>query len=344
MPKIKVAIVGFGNLGRGVVGSLKDNPDLELAQIISRDPARVKKEVQNVPVFGMDNFKKISDIAILCGGSKEDLFGIKTNRKYTAPKARIPDPRTTGQGPYFAQFFNTVDSFDTHARIPDYHQRMDKFSRTSKHTAIISAGWDPGTFSLERILADAFIPGAKHYTFWGPGVSQGHSDAVRRIPGVRDCRQYTLPVKSAVARVRTGKNPVLSLRQKHTRLVYVVPEPGADRPRITRAIKTMPNYFEGYDTKVVFMSPGQLRKEHGSFPHAGFVLASGKTGTSNKAMIDYHCAWGSNPEATANILVACCRACYRLNRERRYGAFTMPDIPPAYLSPRSKKELLENFM
>jgi len=344
MKKIKVAIVGFGNLGRGVVSSLKNNPDLELAQIISRDPARVRKEVRKVPVFGMDNFKKFADIVILCGGSKEDLFGIKTNKKNTAPKVRIPDPRTAGQGPYLAQFFNTVDSFDTHARIPDYHRSMDKISRTSKHTAIISAGWDPGIFSMERILAEAFIPGAKHYTFWGPGVSQGHSDAVRHIPGVRDCRQYTLPVKSAITRVRTGKSPILSPRQKHTRLVYVVPEPGADRLRITRAIKTMPNYFKDYDTHVVFISQAKLRKEHEGFPHAGFVLASGKTGTGNHALIDYHCDWGSNPEATANILIACCRACYRLNRERKYGAFTMADIPPAYLSPRSKADLLKNFM
>jgi diaminopimelate dehydrogenase len=344
MPKIKVAIVGFGNLGRGVVRSLKGNPDLELAQIISRNPARVKMEVRNVPVFAMDDFKKLGDVAILCGGSKEDLFGIKTNSKYTAPKVQIPDPRTAGQGPYFAQFFNTVDSFDTHARIPDYHRYMNKYARTNKHTAIISTGWDPGTFSLERTMADAFIPGARHYTFWGPGVSQGHSDAVRRIPGVRDCRQYTLPIKSAIALVRTGKSPVLSPRQKHTRLVYVVPEPGADQLRITRAIITMPNYFAGYDTKVVFLSSQRLLKEHEGFPHAGFVLASGKTGTGNHALIDYHCDWGSNPEATANILIACCRACYRLNRERKYGAFTMTDIPPAYLSPRTKADLLHNFM
>lgn len=344
MTKIKVAIVGFGNLGRGVVSSLKNNPDLELAQIITRHPDRVKKEARNVPVFGMDNFKKIADIAILCGGSKDDLFGVAAKKLTGKQKNNLASPGIAGHGPYFAQFFNTVDSFDTHARIPLYHRYMDKYARTNKHTAVISAGWDPGTFSLERILADAFIPGTKHYTFWGPGVSQGHSDAVRRIPGVRDCRQYTLPVKSAIDRVRTGKNPVLSPRQKHTRLVYVVPEPDADRARIVRAVKTMPNYFTGYDTKVIFIAQGKLLKEHRGFPHAGFVLASGKTGTDNHALIDYHCDWGSNPEATANILVACCRACFRLNRERKYGALTMLDIPPAYLNPRSKTELLKNFM
>jgi diaminopimelate dehydrogenase len=341
MKKIKVAIVGFGNLGRGVVRSLKSNPDLELAQIISRNPARVKKEVRNVPVFGIADFKKLADVAILCGGSKEDLFGSVTSKKFGSG---IPYPGLFGQGPYFAQFFNTVDSFDTHARIPDYHRFMDRYSRINRHTAVISAGWDPGTFSLERTMADSFIPGARHYTFWGPGVSQGHSDAVRRIPGVRDCRQYTLPVKSAITRVRSGKNPVLTSGQKHTRLVYVVPEPSADRARIVRAIKTMPNYFVGYDTKVVFLSSRRLLNEHGVFPHAGFVLATGRTGKDNRALIEYDCAWGSNPEATANILVAVARACFRLSRERKFGALTMLDIPPAYYSPRSEKELLDKFM
>jgi diaminopimelate dehydrogenase len=341
MKKIKVAIVGFGNLGRGVVKSLKNNPDLELAQIMSRDPARVKKEIRSVPVFGMADFKKLADVAILCGGSKEDLFGVSVSGK---AGARIDCPCAIGHGPYFAQFFNTVDSFDTHARIPDYHRFMDHYSRRNRHTAVISAGWDPGTFSLERTMADAFIPGAGHYTFWGPGVSQGHSDAVRQIPGVCDCRQYTLPVKSAISRVRSGKNPVLSPGQKVTRLVYVVAEPAADRSRIAKAIKSMPNYFVGYDTTIGFLSSRQLLKEHGAFPHAGFVLATGRTGKNNRALIEYDCAWGSNPEATANILVAVARACDRLSRERKFGALTMLDIPPQYYSPRSGKELLKSFM
>jgi len=344
MKKIKVAIVGFGNLGRGVASSLKNNPDLELTQIISRNPGRVKKTVRSVPVFGIDNFKKIADVAILCGGSKDDLFGVATRKLTGIQLNKLASPGIAGQGPYFAQFFNTVDSFDTHARIPDYHRFMDRYSRINRHTAVISAGWDPGTFSLERTMADAFIPGCGHYTFWGPGVSQGHSDAVRRIPGVCDCRQYTLPVKSAIARVRSGKNPVLSAGQKVTRLVYVVAEPGADRSRIVRAIKTMPNYFVGYDTKVVFLSSRQLLREHGAFPHAGFVLAAGRTGKNNRALIEYDCAWGSNPEATANILVAVARACHRLSRERKHGALTMLDISPAYYSPRERTELLKSFM
>jgi len=340
MKRIKVAIVGFGNLGRGVRRALAGCPDMELVQVITRDPKRVRREVKNVPVNDFRSFNREVDVAILCAGSRQDLFNSSSPMR--PPKSLAASSRL-GQGPFFARLFNTVDSFDTHARIPDYRHYMNAYAVMNRRTAVISAGWDPGTFSLERIMADAFIPGSHRYTFWGPGVSQGHSDAVRRIPGVVDARQYTLPVRSAVARVRRGQNPKLKPGEKHTRLVYVVSEMAADRKRIEREIKAMPNYFLGYRTRVVFVSRARLLIEHKAFPHAGFVLTSGKTG-SNKALIEYRCAWESNPEATAGILVACGRACVRLNIEQRYGAFTMADIPPAYYSPRDGAELLKNFM
>lgn len=340
MKRIKVAIVGYGNLGRGVRKALSGSPDMELVQIITRDPKRVRREVKDMPVSDFRTFNREVDVAILCGGSRQDLFSADIPAR--PPKSLAASSRL-GQGPFFARFFNTVDSFDTHARIPAYRHYMNAYAMMNRRTAVISAGWDPGTFSLERIMADAFIPGSHRYTFWGPGVSQGHSDAVRRIPGVVDCRQYTRPVRSAVSRVRRGQNPKLQAGEKHTRLVYVAIEPAADRKRIEREIKTMPNYFVGYRTRVVFTSRARLLKEHKAFPHAGFVLASGRTG-GHQALIEYRCAWESNPEATANILVACGRACVRLNIEQRYGAFTMADIPPAYYSSRTQAELVKDFM
>lgn len=340
MKRIKVAIVGYGNLGRGVRRALAGCPDMELVQIITRDPKRVLREVKGMPVSDFRSFNREVDVAILCAGSRQDLF---TAGSAARPPRSLTNPNQLGQGPFFARLFNTVDSFDTHARIPAYRHYMHAYAVMNRRTAVISAGWDPGTFSLERIMADAFLPGSHRYTFWGPGVSQGHSDAVRRIPGVVDARQYTLPVRSAVSRVRRGQNPRLRAGEKHTRLVYVAAEPAADRKRIEREIKAMPNYFAGYRTRVVFISRARLLKEHRAFPHAGFVLASGKTGP-NKALVEYSCAWESNPEATASILVSCGRACVRLNLEQQYGAFTMADIPPAYYSPRTQAELLKDFM
>lgn len=342
MEKIKVAIVGYGNVGRGVHCAVDRNPDMELVQIITRDPDRVKKHVKKIPVYAIGDFKKTADIAILCCGSKDDIFGAASRAKHF--KVRINDPEINGQGPYFAQFFNTVDSFDTHARIPAYHAAMEHYAAGNRHTAIISAGWDPGTFSLERVMADAFIPEARHYTFWGPGVSQGHSDAVRSIQGVLDARQYTLPVDSAMRRVRKCANPRLRSCDKHTRLVYVVAHKGASRKKIVKEIKLMPHYFSEYDTKVVFISESEMMKKHSHYPHGGFVMATNQKGVGSRALLEYRCEWGSNAEATGNILTACARACFRMNRAKKYGAFTMLDLPAAYFSLHSKRKLLAEYM
>jgi len=342
--KTKIAIAGWGNVGRGVYESIKRNPDMDFAGIITRRPFEVKKEFPSSSILDMNLFDFASfdysnplshsdelwfwlhgrvDVAVLCGGSKNDL---------------------PVQGPFFARHINTVDSFDTHANIPEYFDKMNKVAEKYNHTSIISAGWDPGTFSLERVLADAFIPGAKNYTFWGPGVSQGHSDAVRKIEGVLDARQYTLPIKKAIKEVRKGGNPELTTRQKHKRLVYVVTEKSFSRERIAHEILTMPNYFANYDTTVRFISKDEMKKNHTAYPHGGFVLTSGTTGNNHKALIEYRNGWDSNPEATGNILIACARACHRMNKEEKSGAYTMLDIPPAYYSPRTKGELLSKFM
>uniref|UniRef100_A0A7C6AG98 Meso-diaminopimelate D-dehydrogenase n=1 Tax=candidate division WOR-3 bacterium TaxID=2052148 RepID=A0A7C6AG98_UNCW3 len=340
--KIKVAIIGYGNLGKGVKLALEKNPDMELVEIITRRPDTVKKIVDDVPVFSFEKFEVIADVAILCGGSKEDIFGTSNNKELD--RVRITDPYAHGQGLYFAQFFNTVDSFDTHRRIFDYYHQIAKVAQLNRHTSIISAGWDPGTFSLERVLADSFVPEARIYTFWGPGVSQGHSDAVRQIPGVLDARSYTVPIKKSVEMVRKGENPDLKPGMMHKRVVYVVIHKDADKKDIEKKIKEMPNYFADYNTKVIFVSERVLNKRHKEFPHCGSVILSGKTGKDNKAMIEYRCIWDSNPEATASILIACARACYRLNKEKRYGAFTMLEIPPNYYSIHSLEEILKNYM
>lgn len=339
--KIKIAIIGYGNLGRGVKDAINKNSDMQLAEIITRRPDSIKKLVKNIPVFGMDKFKVLADVAILCGGSKEDIFGTEKN---TLKKIRINNPYIYGQGLYFAQFFNTVDSFDTHRRIPDYYHQIDRVAKLNRHTSITCAGWDPGIFSLTRVMADAFIPEGKNYTFWGPGISQGHSDAVRQVPGVLDARSYTIPVKSMLRKVRQQQNPVLTPRQMHKRVVYVVAHNEADKNEIVDKIKKMPDYFADYDTKVIFVSQNTLNEQHKGFLHSGSVIFCGSTGTHNKTFIEYHCAWDSNPEATANILVACARACSRLNKEKKYGAWTMLEIPPIYYSIHSKEKLLENYM
>ncbi|MEO0184783.1 MAG: diaminopimelate dehydrogenase [candidate division WOR-3 bacterium] len=340
--KIKIAIIGYGNLGKGVKLAIEKNPDMELVEIITRRPDAVKKMEKDIPVFSFEKFDILADVAILCGGSKEDMFGSHNDEEFS--KLRIPDPYSYGQGLYFAQFFNTVDSFDTHRRISDYYHHIAKVARLNRHTSIISAGWDPGTFSLERVFADSFVPESRIYTFWGPGVSQGHSDAVRQIPGVVDARSYTIPIKKTMAAVKKGKNPDLKSWTMHRRVVYVVVHQEADETEIEKKIKQMPDYFSDYDTKVIFISEKLLNKKHKAFPHCGSVILSGKTGDKNKAMIEYHCEWDSNPEATASILVACARACHRLNREKRYGAMTMLEIPPCYYSMHSIKELIAKYI
>ena len=324
--KIKIAIVGYGNVGKGVHKAIERNPDMLLYFILSRNPKRVEKTVSNIPIYHVQNsnmnYSSI-DVAILCGGSKNDL----------------PE-----QGPNFAKYSNTVDSFDTHADIPKYFEKMDKTAKRNKNVSIISTGWDPGIFSLERVLSDAFIPGAKHYTFWGPGVSQGHSDAIRQVKGVKDAIQYTVPEEDAVNKVRKGMNPDLATREKHWRDCFVVAEENADLKQIEHNIETMPKYFADYDTKVTFVSQERMNEMKKKMPHGGFVIATGNTGDNNKAITEYKCSWGSNPEATGNILVAYARAAYKMHKEGKKGAFTLLDIPASYLSPHSKKELLSGFM
>ncbi len=325
-PLIRVGIVGYGNIGRGVIKAIGLSQDMELAGIFTRRPEAVQKQAGGVPVFSnADAFRpdiqKSVDVMVLCGGSKED----------------IPD-----QGPQFAEHFNTVDSFDTHANIPAYFAKMNSIAKANRHVCIVSAGWDPGIFSLERMLGDAFLPGSKQYTFWGRGVSQGHSDAVRQIAGVLDARQYTIPVEDAIARVRRGERPDFTPRDMHERLVYVVAEEGADRECIRRDIESMPNYFAPYNTKVVFITQDEMRRDHSAYPHGGFVLTSGSTG-ANKHVLEYRCQLDSNPEFTGSVLVACARAAWRLKRQRKAGAFTLMDFPPALLSPRSSLELLSKM-
>jgi diaminopimelate dehydrogenase len=323
---INAAIVGYGNLGHGVKLALENSADIKLAAVFTKRFEQLKKEITDVPLFGTEKFslpKDIKiDVAILCGGSKED---------------------TPIQGPIFAQKFNTVDSFDTHADIPRYFQQMDSIGKKNGHVSIISAGWDPGIFSLERVLGDAFLPDNKSYTFWGPGVSQGHSDAARKVKGVIDARQYTLPINNAINAVRNGETPDFSKKEMHKRLAYVVIEQSADRERIRKEIVEMPNYYAEYNTEVVFITNEEMLKSHSAFPHGGFVLTSGLTGKS-KQILEYRCQLQSNPDFTGSVLVACARAAFRLQQSGHKGAFTMLDIPPALFSPRSGNELKSHFM
>jgi diaminopimelate dehydrogenase len=324
---INLGIVGYGNLGRGVKAAIARNPDMKLAAIFSKRPEQVLKSVSGVPVFDsrephLPPGVKI-DIIILCGGSRED---------------------TPIQGPLFAHNFSTVDSFDTHADIAAYFKKMDTVARASGNVALISAGWDPGIFSIERVLGDAFLPQSYTYTFWGKGVSQGHSDAARKVKGVIDARQYTIPIEGALEKIRSGSNPELSKREMHKRLVYVVAESEADHERIRKEIMEMPNYYADYDTEVVFISAEEMKKNHSTYPHGGFVLTSGVTGENNRQILEYRCQLDSNPEFTGSVLVACSRAAFRLKQSGRIGAFTMLDIPPALFSPYSADELRRKFV
>jgi len=324
---IGIAIVGYGNLGRGVRSAIASNPDMKLAAIFTRRPDQVKREIADIPVLAGDEPVVPGgiqiDVAILCGGSKED---------------------TPIQGPLFARRFSTVDSFDTHADIPRYFGQMDGIAKEQGNVSVISAGWDPGIFSLERVLGDAFLPESKGYTFWGTGVSQGHSDAARKVPGVVDARQYTIPIEDAIKQVREGQTRDFTKREMHKRVVYVVAQPGADRESISRDIVTMPNYYADYETEVLFITEEEMRINHSAYPHGGFVLTSGLTGENNGQLLEYKCQLGSNPEFTGSILVACARAAVRLKQSGHVGAFTMLDIPPALLSQHSGDVLRSQFM
>ncbi len=321
---IKIGILGYGNLGKGVECAILQNPDMELAAIFTRrNPETLTprtKDTKVISISEVNNWKDKIDVMILCGGSATDL----------------PE-----QTPKFAKIFNVIDSFDTHAKIPEHFNNVDRAAKEGNKTAIISVGWDPGMFSLNRIYANAILPDGKDYTFWGKGVSQGHSDAIRRIKGVKDAKQYTIPVESALAKVRGGENPDLTTRQKHTRECFVVLEDGADPAAVEHEIKAMPNYFADYDTTVHFISEEELIKSHSKIPHGGFVLRSGKTGlhNENSHIIEYSLKLDSNPEFTSSVLVAYARAAYRLNKEGSIGCKTVFDIAPAYLSPKSGEEL-----
>ena len=331
MKKIRILIVGLGNVGRGVLKAIANNPDLEAVGIASRSPERVMKEIKNLPVVKIDDRAAIvnlgADVAILCGGSKSDL-----------PK----------QGPEFAKFITTVDSFDHHDRIPEYFAEMDKTAKASGHVSIISTGWDPGIFSLERTLANAFIPGAIARGFYGltekGGLSMGHSDALRTIKGVKDARQYTHAVHAAIDEVRANSRKDFTAGDLHTRECFVVLEEGADAEAIEAEIKSMPGYFAPYKTTVNFVSAEYLAEHCKGFPHDGCVVASGVTGDGNPAVVEYHCRWGSNPEATGNVLAAHARAAARLAAEGKSGAFTILDVPPAYFSMQDHATLLKKFM
>ena len=321
---IKIGIAGYGNLGRGVECAIKQNPDMELAAVFTRrNPESVQILTEGVPVCRIEDageWKDRIDVMILCGGSATDL----------------PE-----QTPAFAKMFNVIDSFDTHAKIPEHYANVDAAAKEGGKVSIISVGWDPGMFSLNRLYANAILPDGKDYTFWGKGVSQGHSDAVRRVEGVKDARQYTIPVESSLEAVREGKNPELTTREKHTRECFVVLEEGADAAKVEEEIKNMPNYFSDYDTTVHFISEEELQKNHSGIPHGGFVLRSGKTGWNgeNSHLIEYSLKLDSNPEFTSSVLAAYARAAYRLSREGVSGCRTVFDIAPAYLSEKSGEEL-----
>ena len=325
--KIKIAVLGYGNLGRGVELAARNSKDLELSAVFSRrNPREVK--TYGTPVFSADEIlshKGKFDVLVLCGGSATDL---------------------PTQTPEFALNFNVVDSFDTHAKIPEHFAAVDAAAKKGGNVGIIAVGWDPGLFSLNRLFGESVLENGSSYTFWGKGVSQGHSDAIRRIDGVVDARQYTVPIESALGRVRAGENPKLSTREKHLRECYVVAEEGADKARIEREIKTMPNYFADYDTSVHFIDLATLKKEHGGIPHGGFVLRSGATGErgENKHLIEFSLKLDSNPEFTASVLVAYARAAYRLAQRGERGAFSVFDIAPALLSPKSADELRREIL
>ena len=326
---MKIGILGYGNLGKCVEGAIKQNPDCELTAVFTRrDPSSVKILTAGVPVYNVADVEKHKDevdVLIICGGSATDL-----------PK----------QTPEYAKYFNVIDSFDTHANIPLHFSNVDKAAKDNGHIALISCGWDPGMFSLMRLYGNCILPDGNDYTFWGKGVSQGHSDAIRRVPGVKDGKQYTIPVQSALDAVRAGKNPELSTRQKHTRECFVVAEEGADKAKIEKEIKEMPNYFADYDTTVHFITEEELKKNHSGIPHGGFVFRTGKTGWDKEYnnVIEYSLKLDSNPAFTSSVLLAYARAIFRMHKEGQNGCKTVFDVAPAYLSPLSGEELRAHML
>lgn len=322
--KIRIAIVGYGNLGKGVEKAVTQNPDFQLEAIFTRrNSITTKTTVKTVHISEIEKYKGKIDVMILCGGSATDL---------------------QVQGPQIAALFNTVDSFDTHAKIPEYFDELDRVSKKSGTISFISVGWDPGLFSMYRLLGQTMLPEGKDYTFWGKGVSQGHSDAIRRIPGVKNGIQYTVPIENALDMVRTGLNPELTARDKHERVCYVVADEGADQQKISESIKSMPNYFSDYNTTVYFITEEELNLHHSGMPHGGSVIRTGKTGEDTKQRMEFSLALGSNPEFTSSVLVAYARAAYRLAGEGQTGARTVLDIPLSYLSPKSGAELRKELL
>ena len=326
---IRIGIYGYGNLGKGVEYAIRQNPDMELAAVFTRrSPETVKIDTEGVCVCHIDEAKNMTDkidVMILCGGSATDL---------------------PVQTPELAKLFNVIDSFDTHAKIPQHFENVDKSAKNASKVALISAGWDPGMFSLNRLYAGAVLPEGKTYTFWGKGVSQGHSDAIRRIEGVKDAKQYTIPIEAALDAVRSGAAPELSTREKHLRECFVVAEDGADLKKIENEIKTMPNYFADYDTIVHFISAEELARDHSGIPHGGFVIHAGKTGKNkeNNHIIEYSLRLDSNPEFTSSVIVAYARAVYRMAEKKDFGCKTVLDIAPALLSIKTPEELRKELL
>lgn len=324
---IRIGILGYGNLGRGTVKAVKQSSDMEIVAVFTRrEPAALELEdpsIQAVHIDEVEDYQDKIDVMILCGGSATDL----------------PE-----QGPKYAKLFNTVDSYDTHAKIPDYYAAVDEAAKAGGNTSIIGVGWDPGLFSINRLMSEAIIPNGETYTFWGKGLSQGHSDAVRRVDGVKAGVQYTIPSEQAMERVRNGENPTLETAEKHRRVCYIVPEPDFDTAAIEHTIKSMPNYFADYDTEVHFITEEELKKEHSKAPHGGFVIRSGNTGEDNKQLIEFSLKLDSNPEFTSSVLVAYARAAYRLSEEGSTGAKTVFDIAPGLLSPKSASDLRRDLL
>ena len=326
---IRIGIVGYGNLGRGVECAIAQNPDMELVAVLTRRPPEsVKILSQTATVYHIDDIENMVgkiDVMILCGGSATDL---------------------PYQTPMVAKLFSVIDSFDTHAKIPEHFSNVDASAREGGNIAVISCGWDPGMFSINRLYAEAILPEGKGYTFWGKGVSQGHSDAIRRIEGVADAKQYTIPKEDALGAVRSGTNPELSTREKHLRECFVVAKEGADLTRIEQEIVTMPNYFADYDTIVHFITAEEMKRDHSGIPHGGFVIHAGKTGKDkeNTNIIEYSLKLDSNPEFTSSVLVSCARAAYRMKQEGFVGCKTILDIPPSYLSPASGEDLRKRLL
>ncbi len=327
MSKVRLGILGYGNLGKGVELAVQQNPDIELVAVYTRrDPASVQVATEGLAVKSVEELESGNeplDVLILCGGSATDL-----------PK----------QTPHYAKLYNVVDSFDTHANIPTHFDAVDAAAKEGGNTALISCGWDPGLFSLNRLLGNCFLPEGADYTFWGRGISQGHSDAIRRIEGVADAKQYTIPIESALEAVRSGSNPKLTTREKHLRECFVVLKEGADPAEVERQIVTMPNYFDEYDTTVHFITQEELNRDHSAMPHGGFVLRSGQTASGKNMIIEYSLKLDSNPEFTSCVLVSFARAIARMHNEGRTGALTVFDVPPAYLSALSGEELRAHLL